>query len=175
MPGHASKSSTRSNIHGAKVMLCIWWDKLGVIYYELLKRRNAITGTRYRTQLMRLSWAWKEKRSQYQERHDKVILQHDNVRPHVARPVKTYLDNAEMGGLAPTAVLSRRCLFLLQFVPIHGTQSGASAFPFLWRSQKMDRYVDRLKRRIVFSRWYSTVARKRWKKVVASDEQYFYS
>ena len=40
---------------------------------------------------MRLSRALKEKRPQYQERHDKVILQHDNARPHVARPVKTYV------------------------------------------------------------------------------------
>ena len=41
---------------------------------------------------MRLNGALKEKRPQYQERHDKVILQHDNVRPHVARPVKTYFE-----------------------------------------------------------------------------------
>ena len=40
---------------------------------------------------MRLSRALKKKRPQYQERHDKVILQHDNAWPHVARPVKTYL------------------------------------------------------------------------------------
>ncbi|KYM79818.1 hypothetical protein ALC53_09740, partial [Atta colombica] len=43
----------------------------------------------YRTQLMRLSRALKDKRPQY-ERHDKVILQHDNAaRPHVAKVVKT--------------------------------------------------------------------------------------
>ncbi|KAG5316954.1 MOS1T transposase, partial [Pseudoatta argentina] len=27
-----------------------------------------------------------------QKRHDKVILQHDNARPHVAKVVKTYLE-----------------------------------------------------------------------------------
>ncbi|EFN64337.1 hypothetical protein EAG_12317, partial [Camponotus floridanus] len=41
------------------------------------------TGDRYRLQL-RLSRALKEKRSIYEQRHDKVILQHDNARPHVA-------------------------------------------------------------------------------------------
>ena len=41
---------------------------------------------------MRLSRALKERRPQYEQRHDKVILQHDNARPHVARPVKTYLE-----------------------------------------------------------------------------------
>ena len=92
MPGHASTSTARLNIHGAKVMLCVWWDQLGVVYYELLKPSGTITGDRYRTQLMSLSRALKEKWPQYQERHDKVILQRDNARPQVAKPVKTYLE-----------------------------------------------------------------------------------
>jgi len=90
--GHASTLTAKPNIHGSKVMLCIWWDQLGVIYYELLKPSQTITGDLYRTQLMRLSRALKEKRPQYFERHDKVILQHDNARPHVAKVVKKYLE-----------------------------------------------------------------------------------
>ena len=35
------------------------------------------------SQFMRLRLALKEKRPQYQKRLDKVILQHDNARPHV--------------------------------------------------------------------------------------------
>ena len=92
MPEHASTSTARPNIHGAKVMLCICWDHLGVVYYELLKSRETITGDWYRTQLMRLSLALNDERSQYQERHDKVILQHDNARPHAVEPAKTYLE-----------------------------------------------------------------------------------
>ena len=49
----------------------------------------------YRTQLMRLSRALKEKRAHYY-RHDKIILLHDNAQLHVAAPVKTYLDT-QMG------------------------------------------------------------------------------
>ncbi|GFV02218.1 mariner Mos1 transposase [Trichonephila clavipes] len=41
---------------------------------------------------MRLTRALKDKQSQYNERHDKVILQRDNARPHVAKVVKTYLE-----------------------------------------------------------------------------------
>ena len=77
------------------------------------------------------------------------------------------LGNAEMGGLTPPAVLSRRCSFRLPFVSINRTRPGSSAFPLSWRSQKMDWFVNRLKRRIVFSRWYPTIARK-MEKIIGS-------
>ena len=73
-------------------MLCIRCDQIGLIYYELLKPNEAIAVERYRTQLMRLSRTLRIKRSQYEQRHEKVILQHDNARPHVAKAVKTYLE-----------------------------------------------------------------------------------
>ncbi|UYV78940.1 SETMAR [Cordylochernes scorpioides] len=91
-PGHASTSSAKPNIHGKKLMLCIWWDQLGVIYYELLQTNETITGERYQQQLMRLSRALKIKRPLYAKRHDKVIYQHDNARPHVAKVVKETLE-----------------------------------------------------------------------------------
>ncbi|GBP76950.1 Mariner Mos1 transposase [Eumeta japonica] len=48
-----------------KLTLCIWLDQLGVVYYELLNPSETITGAPYRTQMMRLSRALKEKRLQY--------------------------------------------------------------------------------------------------------------
>ena len=90
VPGHASTSTAKLNIHGSKVMLCIWWDQLGV-YYELLKPKLK------QSQAVSVSNAIDafepsiERRPQYNERHDKVILQHDNAR-HVAKVVKTYLE-----------------------------------------------------------------------------------
>ncbi|GFV62774.1 mariner Mos1 transposase [Trichonephila clavipes] len=61
-PGHASTSTAKPNIHGSKVLLSIWWDQLDVVYNELLKSTETITGNCYRTQLMRLSRALKDKR-----------------------------------------------------------------------------------------------------------------
>ena len=49
MPEHASTSTARPNIHGAKVMLYIWWEQLSVVYYELLKSSETITEDQYRT------------------------------------------------------------------------------------------------------------------------------
>ncbi|UYV84120.1 hypothetical protein LAZ67_X001233 [Cordylochernes scorpioides] len=71
----------KPNIHDKKLMLCIWWDQLGVIYYELLQPNETITGE-----------PLKIKRPLYAKRHDKVIYQHDNARPHVAKVVKETLE-----------------------------------------------------------------------------------
>ena len=48
-----------------------------VIYYELLKSNETITGERYRTQLMRLSQTLREKRPQYTEK--KMLLNQKHV------------------------------------------------------------------------------------------------
>jgi len=79
------------NIHDSKIMLCIWWNQKSLVYYELLKPSDSIMGDRYRLQLIRLSRALREKRLEYEQRHDKVILLH-NARPHVAKVVKKYLE-----------------------------------------------------------------------------------
>jgi len=61
------------------------WDQLGVVYYELLKANETTTGTLYRTQLMRLSRALKEKRTHYYSKHDKIILLHDYMLDYMLR------------------------------------------------------------------------------------------
>jgi len=73
-------------------MLYIWWDQKGLVYYELLKPGDSITDDRYRLQLIRLSRALREKRPEYEQKHDKVILFHHNSQPHVAKVVKKYLE-----------------------------------------------------------------------------------
>ena len=50
LPGHASTSTAKPNIHEKKLMLYIcMWDQLDVVYYELLKPNEIITGALYRT------------------------------------------------------------------------------------------------------------------------------
>ena len=75
-------------IHGSKVMLCMWWDQKGVINYELLKLVKTITGELYQTQLIRLNATVKGIRPECAERHNRIILQQDNARPHIAKVVK---------------------------------------------------------------------------------------
>jgi len=90
-------------------MLCIWWDQKNLVYYELLKSGDSITGDWYQLQLIRLSRALREKRPEYEQSYDKVILFHDNARPHIAKVVKKYLETLKWDVLP--AVFSGHCSF----------------------------------------------------------------
>lgn len=171
-PGHASTSTAKPNIHGSKLLLCIWWDQLGVVYYELLKPNETITGQLYRTQLMRLSRALKEKRPQYNERHDKVILLHDNARPHVAKPVKTYLETLKWEVLphppySPDLAPSDYYLFR--------SMSHGLADQHLRSYEEAKNWLDSwiAGKDQEFFRAGIRKLPERWEKVVASDGQYF--
>ena len=93
-PGQPAKSTANPNIHGAKVIFCIWWDQKDMLHYELLKPGETINGERYRTQLIRLKRAIADKRPEYATRHEAIVFHHDIARPHVAIPVKNYLENS---------------------------------------------------------------------------------
>lgn len=52
---HQHRQQAKSNIHGCKLPLCICWDQLGVVYYEVINPKETIMGHRYKLQLIRLS------------------------------------------------------------------------------------------------------------------------
>lgn len=89
-------------------MLCIWWSQKGILYYELLQPGESITSDRYRLQLIRLNRVLQGKRPEYEQRHDKVFLLHDNARPHIANIVKKYLETLIWN--IPPAYRTRRIL-----------------------------------------------------------------
>ena len=90
-PGQPAKSTTKLYIHGLPY---IWSDHKGVLYHELFKSGQTIRGQLYRQQLIRLKQAIDEKRPEWATRHEQLICHHDNARPHVAVPLKNYLENA---------------------------------------------------------------------------------
>jgi len=137
----------RLNIHDSKIMLCIWWDQKDLVYYELLKFGDSITGDRYRLQLIHWSHALREKRPEYEQRHDKVILLHDNARPHVAKVVKKYLKTLKWD-ILPHPLYVLRTLLLL----ITGCSEGYSKLPvhFFRRNRKLAPKLDRLQRQVIF-------------------------
>jgi len=86
MPGHASTSTAKPNIHGKKLMLCIWWDQLGVLCVAQTERDH-YWGSLPNT--IDESRALKEKSAHYYSKHDKIILLHDNARPMLRRRSKS--------------------------------------------------------------------------------------
>ena len=82
----------KPELHRKKVMLCVWWDIKGVVYYEVLKPKETINADLYSKQLASLSVALESKRSYTGKGRRKVILLHDNARPHVAKTTQTTIE-----------------------------------------------------------------------------------
>ncbi|CAD6999866.1 unnamed protein product [Ceratitis capitata] len=120
---------------------------------------------------MRLSRALKEKRPQYQERHDKVFLQHDNARPQVAKVVKKYLEALKWEVL-PHLPYFRDVApsdFHLFHSMAHGLDQNFQSFEELekwiasWIASKEDSFFRAEIRKLP----------EGWEKGVASEGQYF--
>ncbi|UYV67065.1 hypothetical protein LAZ67_4003795 [Cordylochernes scorpioides] len=71
------------------------WDQHGILYYELLQPGETGTAHRYQQQLTQLRQKMAVKRPEWTQRHGKLILLHDNVRPHVAQSVRDTLKNVK--------------------------------------------------------------------------------
>ena len=171
-PVQPAKSTAKPDIRDAKVMLCIWWDKKGALYYELLKPGENINREHYRTQLIRLKRAIAEKRPEYATRHKAIIRHHDNARPHVAIPVKNYLENSGWEVLphppySPDLASSdyhllrskQNALTGIRFTSEQGIKNWLDSFLAAKPAQFFCNGIHKLP--------------ERWEKIIASDGQYF--
>ena len=116
---------------------------------------------------------WKTN-GQYNERHDKVILQHNNARSHVAKVIKTYLETLKWEVLShppysPDVAPSDYHLFRSM---VHGladqhfrSYEEVKNWIDSWIASKDDQFFRRRIRTLP----------ERWEKIVASDGQYFES
>ena len=120
---------------------------------------------------MRLSRALHEKRPQYEQRHEKVILQHDYARPYIAKPVKTYPEMLKWEVLphppySPDIVPSDYYLFRMM---AHGVADQR------FRSyEDIEKWLDSwiASKNEHFYRNGIRALPERWAKVVANDGQY---
>lgn len=83
--GQPSTSTTKYGIFRKKVMLRIWWDMKGVMYYELLNLSEMINITLYQRQSIGTNWC---KNPSITSNGRKMILQYDNAKLHVVKTIK---------------------------------------------------------------------------------------
>jgi len=81
-------TQSKPGLHMKKLMLPVFWDSEGIIFWELLKPNQTINANMYVEQLQKLAGALKEKRTNRRE----VKLLHDNARPHVAKLTQGQLE-----------------------------------------------------------------------------------
>ncbi len=86
-PGQQPFQDIKPDLHPKKIILCIWWDMKGIIYFELLDAHKTINANVYSQQLQRLNEVLLQKPSVFANQKG-VILLHDNSRPHVAKLIQ---------------------------------------------------------------------------------------
>ena len=143
-----------------------------MLYYELLKLGENINAERYRTQLIRFKRAIAEKRPEYATRHEAIIFHRDNARPHVAIPVKNYLENSGWEVLPcppdiPDPAPSDYHLFWSMQNALTGIRFTSEQGIRNW----LDSFLAAKLAQFFWDRIHKLP--ERWEKVTASDGQYF--
>ena len=82
--GEKPLKTPKPGLHPKKALLCVWWDHIGIIHFEMLEMGQTITADIYCQQLERLHEALIVKRPAVVNRRG-VILHQDNARPHTAK------------------------------------------------------------------------------------------
>jgi len=77
------QTTSKADIHQKKILLSIWWDWKGVVFFELLPRNQTINTEVYCRQLDKLNAAIIEKRPELVNRRS-VVFHQDNARPHTS-------------------------------------------------------------------------------------------
>ena len=83
-PGQKAIPTPKREPDCDKLMLCVWWDMKGIIHYELLEDGQKVNRFVYSEQLRRLNQKIIENRPWNGNGNRKVLLLHDNAKPHTA-------------------------------------------------------------------------------------------
>ncbi|GFV38343.1 mariner transposase [Trichonephila clavipes] len=83
MRGEAAQTVAKPGLTSRKVLVCIWWDWKGIIYYELLLWGQTLNSDPCCQQLERLKLATDQKRPELTNRK-RVVFHQDIATPHTS-------------------------------------------------------------------------------------------
>ena len=98
-----AQSTLKDNIHQKKIMISVWRDFKGIVYFNLLPRNETINSNVYCRQLMKLDKEIKEKRPELETRKG-VIFHQDNARPHTSLVTRKKIIGVRLGSDALSTV-----------------------------------------------------------------------
>jgi [histone H3]-lysine36 N-dimethyltransferase SETMAR len=167
-PDKQATPRVKQDPHPRKMMLCVWWDWIGIIHYELLERNQTVNAELYVQQMERLNTAIQEKRNN--QKHG-VLLLHDNARPHIAKMTKEAIQKYGWEVLAhppysPDLAPTDFHLFRSLSNAMHGVTFSTDAELRVW----LDYFFD--KRPCDFYRHGIENLVERWEEVVNNHGEY---
>lgn len=87
------KQRVKSDLHPKKILICVWWDWEGTLYWEILERNATVKKKLYIAELYCVNETIQLERPHWQ---DQTIFLCDNTRPHVEQVVKAALQKLNM-------------------------------------------------------------------------------
>ena len=81
--GEVTQTTAKPGLTASKVLLSVWWDWKGIVYYEILQPGKTVDSVLYCQQLTRLQEAIQKMRPELLNRKG-VVFHHDNARPHTS-------------------------------------------------------------------------------------------
>jgi histone-lysine N-methyltransferase SETMAR len=95
----------RERFEKKKVLLCVWWNYEGLIYYELVPYGSMINAEVYSQQLEKIYMVLLEKYpALVNQKH--ILLQQDNARPHTVKKTLQKIEELEGIELLPHPTFS---------------------------------------------------------------------
>lgn len=125
-PNKRATPHTKVSAHPQKMMIFIWWNKEGVIYYKLLPRIVTLTADIYCQQLRCLAAAIEEK---WLRRLHQVLLWHNNAQLYSANMTKAAIQELGWEVIPHPHILS---------ILHHQTSTFSILYPAIFRGNSFD-------------------------------------